>query len=318
MGTPLVTIGLTCFNAEDTIERATTSALNQNWSNTEILIVDDCSSDASCEIVKTIIQDNPSVLLIKHENNCGVAAARNSILRKANGEFIVFFDDDDESMPDRIDKQINALTAYENSTGNNLVACYASGERSYPNGHKKTLLAIGSKYKDKPHGHSVADYLLYFKQNNNWFYGAGTPTCALLARTSTFIEVGKFDEKLKRVEDIDFAIRFALMGGHFIGTEEKLFVQYATDSLDKQPEINLEYEQKIVKKYRDYLSRKNKYYYAYHWPLLRYYHFKKQYLNFIMTFIGIFIRYPFISIAHLFKTGINRLIHEYMINKEFK
>ena len=49
---PLITIAITCFNAEKTIERALMSALNQDWSNCEILVVDDASKDSSKRILK--------------------------------------------------------------------------------------------------------------------------------------------------------------------------------------------------------------------------------------------------------------------------
>ena len=53
---PLTTVGITCFNAEGTIERAIGSALAQTWPNLEILIVDDCSTDSSAEIAAQTIK----------------------------------------------------------------------------------------------------------------------------------------------------------------------------------------------------------------------------------------------------------------------
>ena len=49
---PLITIAITCFNAEKTIERAILSALNQDWPNFEVIIIDDASNDSSKEIIK--------------------------------------------------------------------------------------------------------------------------------------------------------------------------------------------------------------------------------------------------------------------------
>ena len=49
---PLITIGITCFNAEETIEIALKSAFSQDWSNYEVIVVDDGSSDNSIEILK--------------------------------------------------------------------------------------------------------------------------------------------------------------------------------------------------------------------------------------------------------------------------
>ena len=315
METPLVTIGMTCFNAEETIKRAIRSALSQDWPKIELLIVNDCSTDSSLEVAKKAIVDIQRARLICHKENTGPAGARNTILAEAKGEFVVFFDDDDESLPERISEQIKLLTSYEKRTGNNLVACYASGIRRYPNGHTKLLPAIGSRYIDIPYGSGVADYLLYYHRRRGWFYGSGTPTCALLARYSTFSTIGGFDPKLRRVEDVDFAIRLALMNGYFIGTKKKLFIQYATDTSDKTPELNLEAEQKLVKKYKDYLIKRKRFNYAYNWPRLRFYHFKKQHIKMLITFINLFIRYPLSSTRHILITGSNRLLHEFKINK---
>jgi len=88
------------------------------------------------------------------------------------------------------------------------------------------------------------------------------------------IKAGGFDSNFRRVEDIDFAVRLALAGGHFIGSAEPIFIQYATESLDKAPEKNLEAELQLVEKHKDYLQSKNRYIYAKKWPLLRYHHFK--------------------------------------------
>ena len=62
---PLITVGITCFNAEDTIARAVTSAFKQNWPNLEIVIVDDCSSDSS------MTKDSISLTTSERENLAG-------------------------------------------------------------------------------------------------------------------------------------------------------------------------------------------------------------------------------------------------------
>ena len=113
MNEPLITIGITAYNAQDTIERAIRSALAQNWENKEILIVDDSSTDKTRETIENVIKGHKSVRLIRHENNKGAAGARNTILKEAKGDFIAFFDDDDESLPERICTQYKTITEYE-------------------------------------------------------------------------------------------------------------------------------------------------------------------------------------------------------------
>jgi glycosyltransferase involved in cell wall biosynthesis len=308
--TSLVTIGITCFNAADTIKRAVASALAQDWPNFELVIVDDASTDDSIPAIKAVLGREPRARLIRHDGNIGAGGARNRILAEARGEFIAFFDDDDESLPARIANQVKVLSEYENRSGAELVACFASGMRLYANGYAKMLPAIGSRGDESPQGPPVADYLLAFRRRPGWFYGSGTPACSLLARRSTFHAVDGFDVAMHRVEGADFAIRLALRGGHFIGSPETLFVQHATAGTDKTPEKNLEAEQCLVHKHRAYLQSVGLFEYARRWPKLRYWHFKRQYGHFLFELGGLFFRYPLATITQVVTTGPRRVLHE--------
>ena len=90
---PLISIGITCFNAELTIKNAIESALNQTWINKEIVIVDDCSIDNSCSLIRTFVEKFDFIHFYQNKKNIGVAGTRNNIIKYANGEYIVFFDD---------------------------------------------------------------------------------------------------------------------------------------------------------------------------------------------------------------------------------
>lgn len=312
---PLITIGITCYNASNTITRAIESAVAQTWKETEIIIVDDYSSDDSVATIKNSIIDAQTGTIICHSVNQGPAASRNTIISQANGEFVVFFDDDDESSPTRLTDQYNAIIHYEKMTGSMFIANYAAGVRVYPNGHIKELPAIGSRGHEVPHGSGIADYLLFYGTKDRWFYGSGVPTCALMARKSVFDFVGCFDSNLKRVEDVDFAIRLALKSGYFTGTQKRLFTQHATDGPDKSYDKNLEAETALAQKHCQYLTKINRYYYALHWPKLRYNHFTKRYVQFTKELLGLLIRHPIAVTKHLLTTGPLRLLHEKKINR---
>ncbi len=313
-----MTIGVTCYNAADTAARAVASALVQDWPNLEILVVDDRSSDNSAAVVESVIRHDSRARLIRHECNTGPAGARNTILAHARGEFVAFFDDDDESLPGRISEQVHTLTAYEQRSGTGLVACYAAGNRHYPNGYVKPLPAIGVGGTAVPNGPPVADWLLFFRRRPDWDYGSGVPACALMARRSTFVALNGFDANLRRVEDADLAIRLAFMGGHFIGTKERLFVQWATGGTDKAPEKNLEAEQALADKHVAYLRSVQRYRYARSWPFLRYLHFKRRYGRFLMELASLFIRYPLAVTTQLAVNGPKRLLHEWRMRRGVK
>lgn len=94
------------------VERALKSILNQTYKNIEIIVVDDSPADyAFRSLVKKMIEKykNERVLYIAHESCQGACAARNTGLAHARGEFIGYLDDDDEWLPNKIDKQLSGL-----------------------------------------------------------------------------------------------------------------------------------------------------------------------------------------------------------------
>ena len=100
-----VTIGLTCFNAEKTIKRAISSALNQDWENKEIIIIDDGSTDNSQEIIEGFLS-NKEIIFLKNISNRGTSYTRNRIIDSSKGNLICFMDDDDFSEPNRVTLQV--------------------------------------------------------------------------------------------------------------------------------------------------------------------------------------------------------------------
>ena len=85
--TPLVSIIIPVYNVEKWIEKSLNSALNQTYSNIEYLIVDDCGSDKSMNVVQSMIQSNPQkkIRIIQHDKNKGLSEARNSGLSASKG-----------------------------------------------------------------------------------------------------------------------------------------------------------------------------------------------------------------------------------------
>ncbi len=314
---PLITIAITCFNAENTIERAICSALNQDWPNFEIIILDDASKDASKEIINRYKSKIKNLYFINQKINNGCAKSRNTIISKAKGEFIAFFDDDDFSRSDRLSLQFDHLIRYEKFLSTKFIACFASGLRIYPNSYKKRLSAVGA-YGVPPIGLQMANYLLFNERINKIDYGAGAPTCSLFARTSIFRDLGGFDSKIRRQEDVDFAIKFAMRGGHFIGIREPVIEQYVSFSNDKSAYIEYQSSLKILNKYSDYLKSKGTYQYMQLWILLKFFHLSNNDFKAVFVLIKIFLLFPFRTIKHFSRSALNRLLHEQLINSSSK
>jgi len=311
---PLISIAITCYNAENSIGRAIFSALRQKWGNKEILVVDDCSYDSSVSIIKRLAKTNKNISFYIHKKNMGVAAARNRLIQMAKGDYIAFFDDDDQSHPNRLSEQIKVISYYEKRHSSSLVACYASGHRFYENGYKYKINAIGSNEKP-PHGMAIVNYLLFNERQKGLYFGAGTPASTLFAKKSTFFAVGPFDTKLRRVEDADFAIRLGFMKGLFVGTKKNVFSQFATISQDKNPEIAFKSELYLLEKYKTYLEGINMLGYSRLWIKIRYYHFSHKKIKFIISLICFLIKYPIIGTRHIIRSLPARFFHEISIIK---
>ncbi|GAC13354.1 glycosyltransferase [Aliiglaciecola lipolytica] len=106
---PLVSIIIPCFNAQSTIETAVTSLLNQTWTNLEIIIVDDASTDNSWQVLKALLKRDQRIKLFRHDVNLGAYRARNYGLSLARGKYLTVHDIDDWSHPQKIELQVKEL-----------------------------------------------------------------------------------------------------------------------------------------------------------------------------------------------------------------
>lgn len=111
----LVSCIIPSYKRSDTLVRAIKSALNQTYENVEVLVVDDnINGDEYSIALKEIIHQfgrEPRVRLISQEKHINGAEARNAGVRASNGEYIAFLDDDDEWLPNKIERQMEVMFA---------------------------------------------------------------------------------------------------------------------------------------------------------------------------------------------------------------
>ncbi len=103
---PLVSIITPSFNAARFIKSTILSVQAQTYAQWEMIIVDDCSSDNTCEIVEQLAVLDKRLHLIKQNINNGPALARNVALDAAKGRYIAFLDSDDLWLPDKLNRQL--------------------------------------------------------------------------------------------------------------------------------------------------------------------------------------------------------------------
>ena len=184
---PVVSVIIPTFNRAGLIKRALDSVATQNFKSYEVIVVDDGSTDDLAFVEKFSGLDN--LRLIRHPQNRGAGAARNTGVAAAAGQFIAFLDSDDRWHPDKLECQVAALR----DAAPNVRAC-ATGYIIHK-GNRKLVICP----KMRP-GRFKTEIL---------FGCTISPGSALLVDRSAFDQIGQFDENLRRLEDWDWLIRFA-------------------------------------------------------------------------------------------------------------
>ena len=105
----LVSIITPVYNAERFIAQTVDSVIAQTYAQWEMLLVDDCSTDRSAQIIAQYAQRDGRIRYIRLERNMGAAAARNRGLDEARGRYVAFVDSDDLWKADKLDKQLKLM-----------------------------------------------------------------------------------------------------------------------------------------------------------------------------------------------------------------
>lgn len=178
-----ISVVISTFNRAHLIDRAIQSVLDQTYPASEVIVVDDGSTD---ETVATVSNKSPSVNLVAQSNK-GVSAARNAGIKFATGEWIAFLDSDDEWKNDKLEKQVEAIRK-----SHGMEVCHTD-EIWIRNGRRVNPM---SKHK-KPDG---------------WIFKKCLSLCcvspsSVMIKKSLLEKVGLFDESLPACEDYDLWLR---------------------------------------------------------------------------------------------------------------
>ena len=308
-----ISILIPLYNASSNLITALDSAVAQSWPNKEIIIVDDCSTDNSYQIACDYASKYSFIHVYSNSTNMGAGFTRNRLVQLAKSDIVCFFDDDDSSHPDRIANQYKAICNHGYPLQKNILNI-AGVCRIYPNGYHKQTLPFGS-LKLKPTNSQLIDFLLFFGQKRDVDYGFCIPTCALMCTTFAISSIGGFDAQLRRVEDVDLALRMLFNNVVLTSVPNILVYQNSTSGLHKTAYNNFICEMIVVKKNKHYLTSKHLFLYCKLWTKLRFYYFSKQYLSFVFTLIALAILYPFRTVKHFCVSASARYFHEQQITK---
>lgn len=106
---PYISVVIPTYNRANTIDKTIESILNQTYKNYEIIIADDNSKDNTEEIINKYMEMYPFIKYVRHENNRGGSAARNTGAKIATGTLISFLDSDDQWIETKLEKEVECI-----------------------------------------------------------------------------------------------------------------------------------------------------------------------------------------------------------------
>lgn len=192
MSSPLVSILIPCYNAAPWLAATLDSALAQTWTNKEIILVDDGSTDGSLEFARTYERQGVRVVT---QANAGASAARNHALRLARGEFIQFLDADDLLSPGKTAAQLALLIKRPVGT----VATCAWGR--FTGDSADARFVDEAVFRD----FAAVDFLVLAGES-----GAMMQPSAWLVPRGVAVKAGPWDESLSLNDDGEYFARVAL------------------------------------------------------------------------------------------------------------
>ena len=188
---PFFSVIIPVYNKEKYVQAAVKSVLNQTFTDFELIIVNDCSTDNSRKEVSKIISEQ--IKIIEHHENKGLSASRNTGIKNATGNFIAFLDADDEWKPDFLATIKSLISTFPEAQlfATNYEELYADGIKVI---HNQKLSKLGNDFL-------VDDFFELNLGKPIYFPGS------LCVKKTVFDEIGYFDEKITYSEDVDFNIR---------------------------------------------------------------------------------------------------------------
>lgn len=201
----MISVVIPLYNKEAIVERSVGSVLSQSFRDFEVVVVDDGSTDRSAEIVRDI--NDPRIRLVSQENG-GPSKARNTGVREAKGEWILFLDADDELLP-------GALECYNHLINKNPKADFIACSFYNQCGSERTT---GIQQRERELDNPFKEHVL-----GNFF----TRTGAFICKRELIIAT-PFNEQIRRFEDLEFLFRIykkahIVLGSPFVMTTNQEF-----------------------------------------------------------------------------------------------
>jgi len=185
---PLVSVVIPAYNAAAFVRTAVDSALAQSWPHTEVIVVDDGSTDDTAAVLGAY----GDAIRVIGQRNGGLSNARNRGIREARGELVAFLDADDRWLPDKLARQVELMHAHPE-----VGFCSTCARIEAPDG-----TPVGTWPCPRIDGSLLQTLFV----RNAAVPGSGS---GVMVRKALFERTGLFDESLRSLEDIDMWMRLA-------------------------------------------------------------------------------------------------------------
>jgi glycosyltransferase involved in cell wall biosynthesis len=183
----LVSVVMSAYNAENFIADSIRSILDQTYDNWKLIIINDCSSDNTSQIIERFSDNDSRIKLIYNNENLGLTRSLNICLKHAEGEFIARLDADDTSEPLRLEKQVNFL-----NTHSDIVLVGSGGYLINNLGHNVSRINVISR----------ESVIRRFMTRLNLFIHS-----SIMVRRRIIEDVGWYREKFRFAQDYDLILR---------------------------------------------------------------------------------------------------------------
>lgn len=210
---PFISIIIPLFNKEDSIQGTLASVLNQTYTDFEVYVINDGSTDSSASKVKEIGEADSRVHLISKQNG-GVCSARNEGIRQSSSDLVAFLDADDLWSPDYLSEQVKMVTDFPQCSmwGINYAETVKGASiRNVPTGLPEGFRGV------------VEDYFSIPGRVSDLFCSS-----SVMIRKNVFEKVGMFDERIRFSEDID--MWFRIIARYPVAFYDKFLVYYQFDA----------------------------------------------------------------------------------------
>lgn len=195
MNTSIVSVIIPCFNSQAYLRAAINSALSQSYALTDVIVIDDGSTDSSLDIIRSFGRH----IRWESGSNCGAPVARNRGLELAQGEFVKFLDADDKLLPDCLERQV--AQALELPKDRKAIVY---GDALWIDDQGQPL--PGYTHRPRRAGEESIAHIL-----------AHSPlTSCPLHRRTYLLEIGGFDPLIPKGQEHDLHLRLALAGVEFV------------------------------------------------------------------------------------------------------